>query len=342
MEFRCPCCNHSDYSVVGTHLVTTRTGRPLFDGASELSLSLNSCSNCSHVVVHPLPPLREIYKYYESIGYWRYHALSDDFARRSWLENLTYNGGLWERYFRARLHLRVIQDHVRLGRDARIADLGSGLSPFLYHCRDQGFTNLYALEPSEDICRYLEAQGITVYPTILEDFVERRDLPRFDVMLFSHALEHIGEPEVVLRGLRRLLTDRGVLLVVVPYQDHLRPFTAGLHLHFFNEGSLKLLLKGCGYEAVSVQRDRLNAFERALLGAIHQTYDTLYANKRVTATQFLTSRWLEGLHRFGWRPLKRLLRLKINIYLSVQELRALARGETRGAAAPTGETSRGS
>ncbi len=210
-----------------------------------------------------------------------------------------------------------------MSEDAKIIDLGSGLSPFLYHCRQRGFQNLFALEPSDEICRFLDGQGITTYPTLLETFITRKDLPQFDVMILSHTLEHLIDPDVVLHGLRDLLSDQGVLLIVVPYQDHLLPTTSGLHLHSFNESSLLQLLTKCGYQTMLIQTDRLNAVESRLIKALHLILRNKYARiiwKRLTANQRR-----EYFHRFVWRPLKRVLHLEVNIFQSHQDLFALAR-----------------
>ena len=325
MALTCCCCNHDQYIVVGSHVVSTRTDQLLFEGAPEVSCPLVSCRNCSHVVVHPIPSQKDLPQFYLSLEYWQNQALSNNFTKQSWLENLTYNGGLWERYDRARVQLDSILDHSELSEDAKIIDLGSGLSPFLFHCRQRGFKNLYALEPSEEICRLLDDQGITTYPTLIETFITQKDIPQFDVMVLSHTLEHLIGPDVVLQGLRDLLSNQGVLLIVVPYHDHLRPYTSGLHLHFFNEDSLAHLLTKCGYQTMFIQRDHLNAIDVVLTKTLLLIYEKKYAKKNITMKSFLENQGLQYLHRFFWRPLKRLLRLKTNIFISTENLSALAK-----------------
>lgn len=297
----------------------------MFGGTSEFASSLVECAGCSHVMVWPAPSPQELQLVYSGLGYWRYHALPDSFSKDRWLENLTINGGYWERLIRAKEQLEFILGHCRLPEDARIIDLGSGLSPFLYHCQQHGFTDLHALEPSEEICRHLESQGITAYPAWLETFIERKDLPPFDLILLSHTLEHLIGPDVILRGLRELLSNKGVLLIDVPYRDHLRPFTSGVHIQFFNETSLPRLVEECGLETAIVEVDKLNAIDKAVLKIQYLLYEKRFAGKKITATEILENPFVDGLHRYCWRPLRRMLRLNIHPLLSPQDLKVLAR-----------------
>jgi SAM-dependent methyltransferase len=335
MAFICYCCNNEHHHVVGSHVVSTRTDRPVFNGSCEVSCPLVSCTNCSHVAVYPIPSQNDLHQFYRSFDYWQYNGCDNNFMNYSWLDNLTLDGGSWERFHRGRGHLQLILNHVNPSNQAKIIDLGSGLSPFLYHSRQQGFHNLYALEPSPEICLFLNRQGITTFPMLLETFITRKDLPQFDVMVLSHTLEHLAEPDMVLEGLRDLLSDRGMLLIVVPYKDHIRPYTAGLHFHFFNDDSLTHLLSKCGFKKVIMLKDRHLALDSVLIKMLHWLYNKRYANKRVTLKSLLENQRLQFMHRYFWRPLKRLMRLNINIFHSYDDLYVLAKRLAWGTNGPS-------
>lgn len=275
-------------------------------------------------MVHPIPSPKDIQQFYRSLDYWQSHGVSSNFAQRNWRENLTDDGGSWEEYYRARVQMELVLKHTNLSENAKIIELGSGLAPFLYHCKRRGFKNLYALEPQGEICSYLEGQGISTYPMLLETFIAQNDLPRFDVIVLSHTVEHLISPDAILCGLRELLSDQGVLLIVVPYQDHLRPYTFELHLHFFNENSMAHLLTKCGYQTMSIHADQLNAVEAVLIKMSNLLFG---AKERIAGKgkKIIRHPLIQHLHRFFWRPLKRMLRLKINIYRSYEDLYALAK-----------------
>jgi hypothetical protein len=220
--------------------------------------------------------------------------------------------------------LEIIRDHAELDADAKIIDLGSGLSPFLFHCQRAGFTNLYALEPVKEICRYLDGQGVTTYPMLLETFITRQDVPKFDVMVLSQTLEHLVSPNLVLGDLRNMLSDRGLIIITVPYREHLRPLRAGLHLHFFNERSMAQLLTKCDYGIIQVHVEELKSLDRLVVKTLHFIYRKKYADKRVTAKSVIENPWIHFIHKYCWRPVKSLLRLNSHIFISYQDVVALA------------------
>ncbi len=330
MGFACCCCNHEHITPADSYLFTTVSDEPVFEGAREIPYPLVSCTNCSHVMVYPIPSEDKIRQYYRGADYWQNHGMTHEFAEQNWLQNLTYNASLWENFNQASIQLHLILNHIDLLEDARILDLGSGYAPFLYHCRQKGFKNLYALEPMEEICRYLESQGVTTYPTLVETFITRNDLPQFDLIVISTTLQHLIRPDVILHGLRQLLSEKGVMYIEVPHQLHLNPYSRGLFLHFFNEKSIAQLLTKCRYQTIMIQLNRLNLMETRLERALYFVHGKTFFKEQRTVRSIIESPLVKYLHRFCWRPLKRLMSLKINIFLPSENIFALVRRQTRG------------
>jgi 2-polyprenyl-3-methyl-5-hydroxy-6-metoxy-1,4-benzoquinol methylase len=297
---------------------------PLFDGSSEVLSPLVSCTNCSHVTVHPIPNENSIREYYRSAEYWQNHGVTEAFASSDWLRNLTSNPSLWERFNRAQGQLRLILNHAALPKTAKILDLGSGYAPFLYHCRRQGFTDLYALEPPKNICRYLEDQGVTTYPMLMETFITLEGLPSFDLIILSSGLQHLISPDEVLGGVRNLLSSNGLLFIEVPYHKYKYPYARSLQLHFFSERSLSHLLTTCGYSLKTARLNRLNPIEAMLERAIYSIHGKTYFKKRRTVKNILESPLSKYLYPYCWKPLKKLLSLKNNIFLHSETIYALA------------------
>ncbi|MFB3062027.1 MAG: class I SAM-dependent methyltransferase, partial [Candidatus Binatia bacterium] len=206
--------------------------------------------------------------------------MSDEFTNQPWLQNLTYNVGLLGSFRNAQSQLQFILNQANLNENAKIIDLGSGYAPFLYHCRQKGFNNLYALEPSKEICHYLEGQGIVTYPILLETFITQDDLPQFDLIVLSQILENLIEPADILCGLRRLLSENGVLFIEVPYGENHNPHSRSLHLHFFNETSMAHLLTRCGYRTMLIHPMRHNFLEVALIKTLRLIHGETYFKKR--------------------------------------------------------------
>ena len=318
-DFTCSCCAGTEGRPAGIYTLPAR--RAASGDEVTMTYPLAECCTCGHVEAHPPPAEVDIARYYRQ-GFWDDHGAGStaDAVPATWLGQVTSTSGLWERYQRAGRQVDFLARSTGLPADTTVIDLGSGYSPFLVRCAERGLTRLHALEPSAEVCAFLEGQGVVTYPVLLEEFVGRDDLPMFDVMVISHTVEHLVDPAAVMSGLRRLLAPGGVIYVDVPYQDHLRPYHQGLHLHFFNERSMSRLLERSGLEATVVEADSLGPADRAVMRALFAVYGRFFGGRGGVGG----NGWVEQLHRMVWRPLKRLLGLRVNIFISSQDLRVLA------------------
>ena len=315
--FICPCCSGRDCSPVDTYKLPPR--RDPEGGLVDISYPLVKCTHCTHVAANPVPSQVDVGRYYGSKAFWKAQGVEVDSNDSDWRKKLTENSSLWERFCRARRQIQFVRQNLSHLPKTRIIDLGSGYSPFLYFCQEAGFQNLYALEPFGEICSFLERQGVTTYPQLLEDFVKRNDLPKFDLMLISHTLEHLLDPAEVLEGLRRHLSPEVILFIDVPFEDYLRPYKQGLHYQFFSPSSIKSLAQRTGFTVKAIEHDRFGAFEARLINWLFAVYGLSFGKKGGISA----SPNVDLLHKMAWRPVKSLFGLKINIFISSLDLRVL-------------------
>ena len=95
-------------------------------------------------------------------------------------------------------------------------------------------------------------------------------IDQFDCIICSHVLEHLYEPNEVLRRLRRSLSPGGTLIVALPnvmywrqrlefLRDNFKYTEGGLmdrtHYRFFDWATAQELLKGSGYAVVDARAD---------------------------------------------------------------------------------------
>lgn len=88
---------------------------------------------------------------------------------------------------------------------------------------------------------------------------------KYDYIIFADVLEHLHNPDVVLKKVRALLSDKGVVLLSVPniahnaillelMQNEFPYRNIGLlddtHIHFFAYQSLKRMINECGYQCI--------------------------------------------------------------------------------------------
>jgi len=70
---------------------------------------------------------------------------------------------------------------------------------------------------------------------------------RYDLAIASHVLEHMFEPEILLRSLRDRLSPGGILFVEVPNEDWRFKTTNEPHVVFFSQPMLVHLLNRAGF-----------------------------------------------------------------------------------------------
>lgn len=99
---------------------------------------------------------------------------------------------------------------------------------------------------------------------------------KFDFILFSNVLEHISQPDQVLKEAYNLLSDSGVLLISIPniahndillnlYESKFNYTENGLldqtHIHFWGYQNLIPFFDSCGYKIVDIQAANIRTLE---------------------------------------------------------------------------------
>jgi SAM-dependent methyltransferase len=139
-------------------------------------------------------------------------------------------------------------------------ELGCGTGAVILECQRLGIgTNFTAIDYSAEAIGYLErnSQGIVCRTEDLMHLASGSE--HFDLVLLSHVLEHLEEPQSFLRNvLPRLSFDR--LIVEVPLEDLFASRLKNLvrdrsknlagHVQFFNRHSLIALLQSSGLQTL--------------------------------------------------------------------------------------------
>lgn len=217
----CPICGSSDGQWVARHR----------------ELDIVRCRNCGHGYVWPVPAADFIDAIYKDAHYYRGSLDSIGFHDYASLEPAR------RRMFTQ--HLVRIEAEIGKG---QILDVGCATGDFLKVARDRGWRVL-GVDPSAGRA-LVEAAGIQLVGTTVHDAkVEEATL---DAITFWDVLEHLPDPISDLARARQLLRPGGILALTVPDSANFlarlsgpRWFgykTAGEHLQFFTDASLRLAL----------------------------------------------------------------------------------------------------
>jgi SAM-dependent methyltransferase len=145
-------------------------------------------------------------------------------------------------------------------RGLRVLEVGSGFGDLLVYLRSRGCTVL-GTDPSPAAAAKAREYGIDVRVGTLRELA----LPSraFDVIIMSHSLEHVPDPNDELAEAARLLAPGGRLHLAVPNGNAVRlrldrtgwpHLSTPLHYWFFDPRSLTALLARHGFRPTSPPR----------------------------------------------------------------------------------------
>jgi len=144
-------------------------------------------------------------------------------------------------------------------REGPVLDVGSNTGEALLALRRRGF-EVTGLEPNQDAADVARGQGLEIISSSIED----AELPtgRYGSVLLSQVLEHVRDPQVVLRKVQPALREGGTVLIVVPNTASIWRRAFGpdwlhwhvpFHLFHFTEDALRKLCAQCGLEVVKTR-----------------------------------------------------------------------------------------
>jgi SAM-dependent methyltransferase len=208
------------------------------------------CEVCGFKHIVPIPTAEEMEEAYRE----EYYSIEKPLYLERTKEDLDW----WNIVYSERYD--TFEEYLQSDR-RRILDIGSGPGAFLLHGKQRGWQTL-GFEPSRQAADHSRKLGLE----IAEDFLTEGTaikLGKFDVVHMSEVLEHILDPKGMLQLTRDLLTERGLVCVVVP--NDYNPFQHALrascgykpwwvapphHINYFNMDSLNRLLSETNLQVV--------------------------------------------------------------------------------------------
>lgn len=142
--------------------------------------------------------------------------------------------------------------------NGRVLDVGCGSGLNLLALRDCGFTNLLGVDPFISKPLWFRG-GIKVEKCELHEVQGK-----FDLIMFHHVFEHLGDPFGTLRTACRLLAEGGQVLIRIPLSDSLAAqkyrenwvqMDAPRHIMLHSRKSMNLLAKLSGFKITRVTYD---------------------------------------------------------------------------------------
>ncbi len=255
------------------------------------SFPVAQCRGCGVVLLHPMPSPDVIEAYYALEDHYPY-ALPT-FSRTRRLKNglLRFGAGL---YFgegsgalrtAGRALLRPLRGKLipRSPFGGRLLDIGCGNGTYLLVMKAVGW-GVYGCELSRTGAAAAQRAGLPV----VRGTVHSAAYPDayFDVVRLEHVFEHIEDPAVLLKEIRRIIKPDGLLMIGVPhgaslsfrvFGQHWGLLGAPFHLYHYSLPTLSALLKRSGFRVV---RRRFLATPQCWLWSVNNYLNARYQTTR--------------------------------------------------------------
>lgn len=272
----CPICG----SRAWRHSYTGRTTRNPDDPSRWV---VAQCSTCDHGFLNPQPGWDELNQYYNS-NYQPYdasHGLME--SLESTISKARSSGSY---------------NHVAIQPDLRILDVGAGGGSFLAVAKALG-AHAVGVEPSSFGVRAARANGLDVFEGTLEQYVDSGVRDRFDLIMFSHVIEHLPDPIATLALAATLLAEGGRIWLAVPnaacrssrrLKWHWHSADLPIHLHHFSPQSIQVTADRAGLFLHSLNTYSLPA---AVRSSILQEWRHLWMLPQRVGSAFLGQAFID-------------------------------------------------
>lgn len=136
---------------------------------------------------------------------------------------------------------------------AEVLDVGCGFGQYLDIARRCGFRT-FGVEPDRSRAAEAIRKGHNVQIGVLSPSTFQG--VHFDVVILSHVIEHLPNPEEVVKQIREHMVRNGLLFISTPNSVGVISAITGLyytppeHIAYFTRASLKRLLENCGFYLV--------------------------------------------------------------------------------------------
>lgn len=234
----CNLCNSHEFELVKDELRDDKT-----------KVKVYKCNSCGHIQLLPRPKKEADREFYNG-------NLQDKFRGKE----IDYEKLRSNNMFDTSRHVKLIQ---RLCTDfsSRIVDVGSGYGFFVNELHRAGYKNVIGVEISEERRKMAQRNCLVTFIDYDVNMPDK-DIGKYDIMTLFHTLEHMADPVVFLRNIKKLINQGGILICEVPNVNEMLLANCGeynnfywirAHLNYFSDRTLANCLRLAGFNSLEIR-----------------------------------------------------------------------------------------
>jgi 2-polyprenyl-3-methyl-5-hydroxy-6-metoxy-1,4-benzoquinol methylase len=263
----------------------------------EIKYKIFGCKNCNLIQLLPRPAVQENKKFYDKnlqdkdtgkeIDFWRLHD-----------NNL----------FDTKRHVQLTKSLCK-NKDCKILDIGTGYGFFLNALFDAGYRNVMGIEISKE--RRLMALKHGKVKIINFDVNNPdRKIGKYDVVTLFHVLEHMSNPVLFLKNIKKLIKPQGRLICEVPNvkemlldncKEYNNFYWIRAHLNYFCKETLVKCFKKAKYNDIKIKFKQryglMNLFNWLIIGKPQIEKPTFEIGDNYKAVESFYKKYLESIER---------------------------------------------
>lgn len=168
------------------------------------------CLNCGTFRANPIPP----------------EDINNDFYASDLYQEI-YSGEYLENHFRKRIKAKeinniyqILKPFLKKEKDSKIVEIGCGggwnLEPF----QREGFKNLIGYKPGQESREIgIRELGLDLREGFISDVINTGE--KYDLIILNHLIEHLYDPIKILKELKSILQDDGIIYLGLPNMQYL-------------------------------------------------------------------------------------------------------------------------
>jgi 2-polyprenyl-3-methyl-5-hydroxy-6-metoxy-1,4-benzoquinol methylase len=233
----CPLC-HSNNAYRQRKLKDERYGFPgKFD--------VIQCLNCGHIYLAHKFSTADISNIYTS----HYPRASFDIRKVEMINRVSPKWKSW-------INGEDSRGYYYVKNNKSVIDIGCGLGPTLFYYRAIKSTKILGIDPDKRLAQVGSKFGFDTQIGLFGNVEAKKLSKQFEVAVIDQVIEYMTNPRELIRNIRKILKDKGELILATPnfnslliniFGNYSFTWHAPYHLQFFNIESLRRLLSEEGF-----------------------------------------------------------------------------------------------